>query len=107
VNRFVISLAALMAMVPPAHADTNALAESKQCFSCHAMDKEMPKAPSFKAIAKKYKGMANAEVMLARKVQVGGEGHWGAAPMPASGGARPVVSEAEAKELVGWVLSQK
>ena len=105
-KKVVISLAMLAAMVSTAHADPKALAESKQCFSCHALDQEMPKAPSFKAIARKYKGMSNAELMLAQKVKAGGVGHWGPAAMPPAG-PRPAVSDAEAKELVQWVLSQK
>ena len=104
-KELVASLALFAAATAPAYA-SEALAQSKQCFSCHALDKEMPKAPSFKAIARKYKGVANAEVMLADKVRVGGVGHWGSAPMPAAG-PRPAVSEAEAKELAAWVLAQK
>jgi len=82
------------------------LAKTKECMSCHAVDKEMPKAPSFRDIAKKYNGMANVETMLVQKVREGGVGHWGANPMPGAG-ARAKVSEDEAQALVAWVLSQK
>jgi cytochrome c len=82
------------------------LAKTKECMSCHAVDKDMAKAPSFRNIAKKYNGMANVETMLVQKVQAGGVGHWGPNPMPGPG-ARVQVSDDEAKALVAWVLSQK
>jgi cytochrome c551/c552 len=40
---------------------------------------------------------------LTIKVLKGGVGVWGNAPMPSN----PQVSEAEARKLVAWVLSQK
>ena len=40
---------------------------------------------------------------LTQKVLKGGTGVWGAVPMPAN----PQVTEAEAKQLVEWVLQQK
>jgi len=40
---------------------------------------------------------------LATKIKQGGSGVWGAIPMPAN----PQVSDAEAKQLAGWVLSLK
>ena len=65
----------------------------------------MSKAPAFKAIADKYKGQANAAANLALKIKTGGVGHWGSTQMPSSEGNRPDVSEAEAKELVAWILA--
>ncbi|CAN5257567.1 hypothetical protein BH10PSE16_BH10PSE16_30420 [soil metagenome] len=102
---FLVAAFSLAGMVSATHADTQDLAKEKQCFSCHAVASEMGKAPAFKSIARKYKGMANSEEYLAHKIEVGGVGHWGSAPMPGAG-ARPEVSNAEAKELVGWILAQ-
>jgi cytochrome c len=95
----------LLAASTAAYADTADLAKAKECLSCHSIDKEGAKAPSFKAIATKYKGVKNADIALTQTVKNGGVGHWGNAPMPAGG--RPTVTDAEAKELVAWVLSQK
>ena len=81
------------------------LANSKQCFSCHQLDKEAI-APSFKSIAKKYKGVKNAEVMLADRIQKGGVAHFGNTPMP-SQGARVSLSAAEANSLAAWVMDMK
>jgi len=100
------------AMVSVAHADPKSLAVEKGCFSCHTSSvqssntMQMSKAPSFKAIAEKYKGQANVEANLAIKIKNGGIGHWGSTPMPSSEGNRPDVSEAEAKELAAWILAQ-
>jgi len=54
-------------------------------------------------VAKKYAGDKSAVDKLATKIVKGGSGVWGAVPMPAN----PQVSEAEAKKLAAWVLSQK
>jgi cytochrome c len=84
-----------------AHAD-QALATSKNCMGCHAVDKKIL-GPAFKDIATKYKGDKTAADKLAAKIIKGGSGAWGAAVMPAN----PQVSEADAKKLVAWVLGLK
>lgn len=100
-KRALLILATLTAVSAPALAD-EALAKSKNCMACHAVDKKLV-GPAYKDIAKKYAGDAKAADMLAAKIIKGGSGVWGAIPMPAN----PQVSEADAKKLVGWVLSQK
>ena len=94
-----ISAAALLAGAP-AFAD-QALATSKNCMACHAVDKKLV-GPAFKDVAAKYKSDKTAADKLATKVIKGGSGAWGAVPMPAN----PQVNDAEAKKLVAWVLSQ-
>jgi cytochrome c len=78
----------------------SALAKSKNCMACHAIDKKLV-GPSYKDVAKKYD--AKAVDALAAKIVKGGSGVWGAIPMPAN----PQVSAAEAKKLAAWVLSHK
>ncbi len=78
------------------------LAKKKNCMACHAIDKKLV-GPSYKDVAKKYAGQKDAVDKLAVKVTKGGSGVWGAVPMPAN----PQVSEAEAKQLVQWVLGLK
>ena len=78
------------------------LAQSKNCLSCHAVDKKLV-GPSYKDVAAKYAGQKGAEDKLVQKVLKGGSGVWGPVPMPAN----PQVSEAEAHTLVKWVLAQK
>lgn len=85
------------------------LAKAKECMSCHSVDKTAL-APSFQSIAKKYKGKKDAEVALVKQIKSGspdsGGYHWGTMKMP-SPGARVAVSDAEAHQLLDWVLSQK
>jgi len=96
---FALTLAA--AAASPAMAD-QALATSKNCMACHAVDKKLV-GPAFKDVAAKYKGDKTAADKLASKIVKGGAGVWGAVPMPAN----PQVNEAEAKKLAAWVLSTK
>ena len=96
-----LSVAATFAVSTPVLAD-QALATSKNCMACHALDKKVV-GPAYKDVAKKYAGDAKAVSMLATKIIKGGSGTWGAVPMPAN----PQVSEADAKKLATWVLSLK
>ena len=100
-KRALFVLATSMAVAGPALADL-ALAQSKNCMSCHAVDKKLV-GPAYKDVAAKYAGQKDAVDKLTQKVLKGGSGVWGAVPMPAN----PQVTEAEAKQLVQWVLSQK
>jgi cytochrome c len=54
-------------------------------------------------VAAKYAGQKEAEDKLVQKVLKGGSGVWGVVPMPSN----TQVTEAEARVLVRWVLSQK
>lgn len=97
----VMSAVVTIAVTSPAIAD-EALAKSKNCMACHAVDKKVV-GPSYKDVAKKYAGDAKAADMLAAKVIKGGAGVWGPVPMPANA----QVNAAESKKLVAWVLSLK
>ncbi|MBK8889292.1 MAG: c-type cytochrome [Dechloromonas sp.] len=78
-----------------------ALAKSKNCMACHAIDKKLV-GPAYKDVAAKYKGDAKAPAMLAEKIKAGGKGVWGQIPMPPNN-----VTPEEASKLAAWVLSQK
>lgn len=103
-KRALLIMAAITTLAAPAIAD-EALAKSKNCMACHAVDKKLV-GPAYKEVAKKYAGDAKAVDVLAAKIVKGsevGKGNWGAVPMPPN----PQVSEAEAKKLAAWVLSIK
>ena len=100
-KRALLIMAVVAAVSAPAMAD-EALAKSKNCMACHAVDKKLV-GPSYKDVAKKYAGDAKAADMLAAKIQKGGSGVWGAIPMPAN----PQVNDADAKKLAAWVLGLK
>jgi cytochrome c len=97
----------MMLMAVSALASTSAfaqadLAKAKNCMACHAIGTKLV-GPAYKDVAAKYAGQKGAEDKLVQKVMKGGSGVWGPVPMPAN----PQVSEAEARSLVKWVLSQK
>lgn len=94
-------IAVFGAMSLPAFAQAD-LAQKKNCMACHAVDKKLV-GPSYKDVAAKYAGQKDAVDKLAQKVLKGGSGAWGAVPMPAN----PQVTEAEAKQLVQWILTLK
>ncbi len=99
-KRTLFALLAAATLVAPAFAD-QALAQKKNCMACHAVDHKVV-GPGYKDVAKKYASQ-EATAKLATKVIKGGSGTWGAIPMPAN----PQVNEAEAKQLVTWILSMK
>ena len=78
------------------------LAQKKNCMSCHAIDKKLV-GPAYKDVAAKYAGQKDAVDKLADKVVKGGSGVWGNIPMPAN----PQVTEAEAKQIVAWIMTLK
>ena len=85
----VLSISGLVA--GPVGAQESA-AKSAGCLNCHATDTKKV-GPSFKDIAKKYKGQAGAEDKLLAEIK-GGKGH-------------PAVkaSEADIKGALSWVLA--
>jgi cytochrome c len=99
-KRTLFALLVTIFVTAPAMAD-QALAQKKNCMACHAVEKKVV-GPAYKDVAKKYAGQ-NVEAKFATKIKQGGSGVWGAIPMPAN----PQVSDAEAKQLAGWVLSLK
>ena len=98
---FALIAASTVAIAAPAFAD-QALATSKNCMACHAVDKKLV-GPSYKDVAAKYAGQAGAADKLAQKIIKGGSGVWGPVPMPANA----QVNEADAKKLAAWILTVK
>ena len=89
------------ALAGPAFAQAD-FAQKKNCMACHAIDKTVL-GPAYKDVAAKYAGQKDMVDKLAAKVVKGGTGVWGNIPMPAN----PQVTEAEAKQLVTWILTLK
>lgn len=78
------------------------LAQQRTCIACHAAERKLV-GPSYKDVAARYAGQADAADKLADKIVKGGVGVWGAVPMPAN----PRVSQTEARQLAVWILSMK
>lgn len=78
------------------------LFQKNDCSTCHAVDHKVV-GPSFQDVAKKFAGQADAVQTLMDAVRKGHVGTWGQVPMP----PHPALSDADLKELINWVLSQK
>ena len=101
--KFTPALLLALATVATAPAFANAdLAQKKNCMACHAVDKKVV-GPGYKEVAVKYAGQKDAVDKLAQKIIKGGAGVWGPVPMPANA----QVTEAEAKQLMQWIMTLK
>ncbi|ALG74782.1 cytochrome C [Azospirillum thiophilum] len=75
------------------------LAEESGCLSCHAVDTRIV-GPSYSEIAARYRGSDSTDALVS-KVKAGGEGVWGAVPMP----PQPDLNDDQVKTLVAWILA--
>ena len=81
----------------PGAASVMPLLQKHSCVACHGMDSKLV-GPSFKDIANKYKDRADAVNYLSGKIKSGGQGVWGAIPMPAQ-----ALSAAESAQISQWL----
>ena len=81
-------------------AAAKALAAKSACLACHAVDKKLV-GPSYKDVAAKHKGQADALEKVAARIKSGGAGVYGPVPMP----AQPKLNDDELKLLAGWILA--
>lgn len=72
VSALAIGGAAVLAAAPVAAQNVQDLLKKHACLSCHAVDKKLV-GPSYKDVAAKYRGQADAEAKLAAKVKKGGQ----------------------------------
>ena len=84
---------------PSAAAAALALANSKGCTACHGLANKII-GPGYNEIAQKYQSQADAQTTLVAKVKGGGQGTWGAIPMPPQGH----VTDEDIEQLVQWIL---
>ncbi len=98
----VLSMSAASAAVD-AHAATG-LAKSNGCMKCHAVDKAK-KGPSYKKIAEKYKGKADAESAIIKSITTGPK-------IKLDDGSEDqhkvidTKDQGKLKNLVNWILTQ-
>lgn len=94
------------AALPQGHQSVIAAASGKNlmlsldCKTCHKVD-EKSIGPSFTDVAKKYFKESKASEYLVEKIIKGGGGVWGEVSMA----AHPDLAEADAKQIVHWILS--
>lgn len=87
-----------------ASADTAGLALIKKndCLTCHKVDQKVI-GPAYQDVANKYTSSPAVIDTLANKVIKGGSGNWGTIAMS----PHPSLSEADAQEMVKYILSLK
>lgn len=117
-TRFVISIALLLSLIalsacgdqsapesavaqPATVATFDELVKKANCLACHDEGNQM-QLPTWRAVAARYKGKNNAEVLLMDKIAHGGSGAWGNMDMPPY---HPELNEAERKALVQGILA--
>ena len=73
--------------------------DKNACMACHAISTKGV-GPSFKDIAARYKTTDGAVNLLSGKIRSGGQGVWGAIPMPAQ-----TLSAAESAQIAQWLVN--
>jgi S-disulfanyl-L-cysteine oxidoreductase SoxD len=82
--------------------DAASLLKKNNCTACHATNSKLV-GPAFKSVAQKYATDDSAEQRLVEKVTQGGQGVWGAIPMP----SHAHVDQGDIKTMVKWILQTK
>jgi S-disulfanyl-L-cysteine oxidoreductase SoxD len=73
------------------------LLQKNTCTACHGVDSRLV-GPAFREIAAKYKTQPDAVNYLSGKIRSGGQGAWGAIPMPAQS-----LSADDASRIARWL----
>jgi cytochrome c len=76
-----------------------ALAKKNNCMVCHNVESKIV-GPAFRDVAAKYAARPDAEAYLAGKIKSGGQGLWGAIPMPVQ-----TLPDCEAKLIAQWLAA--
>jgi cytochrome c len=95
--------ALLSAGSPAAHAETSAglaLAQQKNCMSCHSVTRPFM-GPALRNVAAKYAGREDAAAYLKHKILDGSSDVWGPVPMPAN----TQLTSDQAATLANWILT--
>jgi cytochrome c len=100
-----LSLTAVFATisVPQAQAGPEETAANAGCTFCHGQETGQM-GPSFKDIAARYSGDAEAAEKLFAATRNGSTGAWGDMPMMAVGEAQ--ISDADLQAVIAWLLEQ-
>ncbi|MCB2017717.1 MAG: c-type cytochrome [Hydrogenophaga sp.] len=80
--------------------DVMGILGANACTACHGVKNKIV-GPGYNEVAAKYKGKADLEAYLVGKIKSGGQGVWGAVPMP----PQPQLSDADAKAIAAWIAA--
>ncbi len=94
-----IAAAAPPATTAAAAPDGAALVKANGCIACHGMANRIV-GPAFKDIAQRHAGKAESVDYLAGKIRSGGQGVWGAIPMP----PQAQLKEADLRAMARWLV---
>lgn len=78
------------------------LVAKSDCLTCHKVSAKLT-GPAYKEVAAKYENTDANITTLADKIIKGGQGNWGNIPMT----PHPTLSEADAKQMVKYILLLK
>jgi cytochrome c551/c552 len=99
-TRYEVAKAAPAAPAAAPMAEVKELLTRKACTVCHGLTSKVV-GPGFSEIADRYQGKADAETYLAGKIKSGGEGVWGAIPMPPQASLR----DDEVLAIARWIAA--
>ena len=94
------TLGGATAAAAPAANPNLELATKNGCTACHGVTSKIV-GPGFTEVQARYKDQTGAEDRLVAKVKAGGQGVWGAIPMPPNGHLK----DEDIKALVKWIMS--
>lgn len=107
----ILAVALLLGAAQPSSCvprDAPELAARRGCFSCHTVYEDRI-GPSFRRIARANQGRSDARALLVERVKHGSLVHWKSGPwlgdMPSPEERGEPLSDAEAQQLVDWILS--
>ena len=76
------------------------LVQANACTSCHGVTNKIV-GPAFQDVARKYDGRADVVSYLTGKIRSGGQGVWGAIPMP----EQAQLKDADARAIAQWLAA--
>ena len=81
----------------PTLAQIKPLLDKNACLACHGMSTKLV-GPSLKDVAERYKSQSGAVNLVSGRIKNGGQGVWGAIPMPAQ-----ALSVDDANQIARWL----
>ena len=80
--------------------NVEAILKANGCIACHGVTTKVV-GPAYRDVAAKYRGKADGQAYLVKKMREGGSGVWGAVPMPPQANLK----DADAQAIAQWILA--
>lgn len=98
-NKTAAAAPASTATAKPA-GNVEAILKANGCIACHGVTAKVV-GPAYRDVAAKYRGKADGQAYLVKKMREGGSGVWGAVPMPPQANLK----DADAQAIAQWILA--